>query len=50
MAETLRYADIVGLMAAIHREKVAARSINVLLQMFEALIHRHEYQMPERIP
>jgi hypothetical protein len=46
MAETLRYADVVGIMAAIHREQVAGRPISQLLQMLEATMNRRECPIP----
>jgi hypothetical protein len=42
MAEILRYADFVGIAAAIHREKIANRPIAQLLQMATTLMSRDE--------
>lgn len=43
MAEVLRHADVVGLLAAIHREKIADRPIVRLLEILEAILFDHEY-------
>jgi hypothetical protein len=47
MVETLRYVNLIGVMAAIHREKIACRPITQLLQMMEAIIDRRECPMPD---
>jgi hypothetical protein len=43
MAEVLRYADVVGLFAAIHREQVAKRPIARLLETLDAVMLKQEY-------
>jgi hypothetical protein len=43
MAETLRYADIVGTMAAIHREKISKRPTDQLLRVFDSIMRKNEY-------
>jgi len=43
MIEVLWNADIIGLLTAVHREKVSNRPTGQLLQMLEALMYKHEY-------
>ncbi len=46
MAETLRYANVIGILAAVHREKVAGRPIAQLMKMLEAVLNRHDFPPP----
>ncbi|MFC6415954.1 hypothetical protein [Massilia varians] len=43
MIETLRHCDIVGLLAAVHREKISARSTEGLFELLTAAMHSRDY-------
>lgn len=43
MAEMLHYADMVGISAALHREKIAGRPITQLLQLAKTVVSAYEH-------